>query len=118
MKKIGFLLPVLAFLAAGDALARETTAAATVAATVLTNGKVYTLDPGQRWAEAVAIKSGKISFVGSSEEALQYRGGDTEVIDLGGKMVLPGTERSPRTSRLRFYRAAVRMRVPPRFKCR
>ena len=90
MRKVGFLLPVLACLAAGEALARDTAGAALVADTVLTNGKVYTLDSGQAWAEAVAIKDGKISFVGSSEQAEQYQGGNTEIIDLDGKMVLPG----------------------------
>ena len=90
MRKIGFLLPVLACLAAGEAPARDAAGAALVADTVLTNGKVYTLDSGQAWAEAIAIKDGKISFVGSSEQAKRYQGGNTKIIDLDGKMVLPG----------------------------
>ena len=90
MKKIGFLLPVLACLAAGDGLARDAAGAITVADIVLTNGKVYTLAPAQPWAEAIAIKGANISFVGSSQEAEQYLGEETKTIDLDGKMVLPG----------------------------
>ena len=57
---------------------------------VLTNGVVYTVDDNDTIAEAVAIKDGKIIFVGSSNDAKAYIGTDTEVVDLEGKMVLPG----------------------------
>ncbi|MEM1112114.1 MAG: amidohydrolase [Pseudomonadota bacterium] len=58
--------------------------------TVFINGAVYTLDPEREWAEAVAVTDGHISKVGTSAEvsALVSRG--TEVIDLDGKMLLPG----------------------------
>ncbi len=57
---------------------------------VLTNGVVYTVDENDTIAEAVAIKDGKIVFVGSSNDVKAYIGTGTEVIDLEGKMVLPG----------------------------
>ena len=57
---------------------------------VFTNAKVYTVDESQPWAEAVAVRDGKIVFVGSSEEATLYIGDSTEVSDLDGKMMLPG----------------------------
>lgn len=57
---------------------------------VFTNGKIYTVNEAQPWAEAVAIKGNNIVFVGSSEEADALVGDNTEVIDLGGKMMLPG----------------------------
>ncbi|UCC82540.1 MAG: amidohydrolase [Gemmatimonadota bacterium] len=41
-------------------------------------------------AEAVAIRDGKLVFVGSNDGASAYRGADTEVLDLDGSTVLPG----------------------------
>jgi predicted amidohydrolase YtcJ len=40
--------------------------------------------------EAVAIASGRIVFVGSTKKARAYIGPDTKVLDLGGRMVMPG----------------------------
>lgn len=57
---------------------------------VFTNGKVYTVNDAQPWAEAVAIKGNKIVFVGSNKEAKAFIGDSTVVEDLGGKMMLPG----------------------------
>ena len=42
------------------------------------------------WAEAIAINDKKISFVGTNDEVENYISDDTQVIDLDGKMVLPG----------------------------
>ncbi|WP_298536674.1 amidohydrolase [uncultured Algibacter sp.] len=57
---------------------------------VFTNGKVYTVNKNEPWAESVAIKDDKIVFVGSSEEAKKYIDEHTETTDLNGKMMLPG----------------------------
>ena len=57
---------------------------------VLTNGKIYTVEKDQPWVDAVAIKDGKYLFVGTSEGAKSYIGESTEVIDLAGKMAMPG----------------------------
>ena len=57
---------------------------------VLTNGVVYTVDEARTVAEAVAVKGDSIVFVGSAEAAEDWIGKDTEVVDLGGKLVLPG----------------------------
>ncbi|KAF7764743.1 hypothetical protein PCIT_b0799 [Pseudoalteromonas citrea] len=61
-----------------------------IATKVFTNGEVYTVNPAQPWAEAVALKGNKIIFVGSSEGAKAYLGDKTHVIDLKGKMMMPG----------------------------
>ena len=58
--------------------------------TVLTNGKIYTVNESQPWAEAVAIQDGKIRFVGSAANVGQFHGEQTQVIDLAGKMAMPG----------------------------
>jgi hypothetical protein len=56
----------------------------------LTGGKIYTVDGERSWAEAVAIKDGRIVFVGSSKDAKAHIGKDTTVVDLEGRMVVPG----------------------------
>ncbi|MGD8727945.1 MAG: amidohydrolase [Gemmatimonadales bacterium] len=57
---------------------------------VLTNGRVYTLDEAQPWAEAVAIRGDRILAVGSNGDISRYVGAETETIDLGGAFALPG----------------------------
>ena len=57
---------------------------------VLQNGRVYTVDASKPWAEALAIRAGKITFVGADSEVKSLIGSDTRVIDLKGKMVMPG----------------------------
>ena len=56
---------------------------------VLTNGKIFTANESEPWAEAVVLKGNKIAYVGSNEKALQQAEG-AEVEDLGGKLVTPG----------------------------
>ena len=57
---------------------------------VFTNGKVYTVNENQPWAEAVAIKNGQFLVVGSASDMDAVTGQTTEVIDLGGDFVMPG----------------------------
>ena len=56
---------------------------------VLINGKFFTSNDKQPWAEAVVIKGNKIAYVGSSEEALKQAEG-AKAEDLGGRLVTPG----------------------------
>ena len=62
----------------------------TAADRVLLNGAVYTVNAEQSWAEAVAIKDGKIIYVGDNEGAGAYVSTESEIIDLAGQMLLPG----------------------------
>jgi predicted amidohydrolase YtcJ len=57
---------------------------------VLLNGFVWTVDPDQPKAEALAVKGNKILSVGSGSEIKKMIGDDTRVIDLKGAFVLPG----------------------------
>ncbi len=57
---------------------------------VLTNGKIYTVNEQQPWAEAVAVKGRDIVYVGDNAGAQAFIGDDTIVADLGGKLMLPG----------------------------
>lgn len=54
------------------------------------NGYVYTVDPGNPVSEAVAVKGSQIIFVGNSSDAEQYSGPETRIINLSGRMLMPG----------------------------
>lgn len=57
---------------------------------VLLNGKIFTVDAAQPWAQAAAIRDGRFVAVGKDEEIKKLVGRETEVIDLGGQLALPG----------------------------
>ncbi|WP_449280925.1 amidohydrolase [Leucobacter sp.] len=57
---------------------------------ILTGGRVYTVDPAQPWAEAIAVSGRRIAAVGTSAEVAALAGPDTEVRDLGGAFLMPG----------------------------
>ncbi len=57
---------------------------------VLTNGIIYTVDDRDSVEEAVAIKEGRILFIGAAHQVEKYIGAATVRIDLQGKMVIPG----------------------------
>ncbi len=54
------------------------------------NGAVYTVDPARPRAQSVAVRAGRIVAVGSDEDVRELLGPATEVIDLKGRMLLPG----------------------------
>ncbi|PSJ56474.1 amidohydrolase [Pseudaminobacter soli (ex Li et al. 2025)] len=58
--------------------------------TVLVNGRIYTMDPERRWAEAVAIADGRILAVGNEGDVRRHAGANTLVVDLEGRMAMPG----------------------------
>jgi predicted amidohydrolase YtcJ len=58
--------------------------------TVFKNGNIYTVNERQPHAEAIAIKAGRVIFVGSNADAKKYEGKQTRVVDLQGHMVVPG----------------------------
>jgi hypothetical protein len=57
---------------------------------VLFNGKIFTVDAAQPWAQAAAIRDGKFVAVGKEEEVKKLIGKETQVIDLRGRLALPG----------------------------
>lgn len=75
------------FLAVSIALAQSN---ATPADLIVTHGKVYTVNPAQPWAEAVAVKDGKIVAVGKTDDVLKLRGKSTLIISAKSHLVLPG----------------------------
>ena len=57
---------------------------------ILHNGKIVTVDAAFSVQQAVAVKGGRITAVGSDRAVLAERGPRTRVIDLHGRTVLPG----------------------------
>jgi predicted amidohydrolase YtcJ len=58
--------------------------------TVLKNGRIYTMDADQPWAEALAISGGRLVYVGDAAGIADYIGPSTNTLDIAGKMVMPG----------------------------
>lgn len=56
---------------------------------ILTDARVYTVDARKPWAEAVAIRGGRIVAVGSTAEVARWKGADTRVVDLHGRLLMP-----------------------------
>jgi predicted amidohydrolase YtcJ len=57
---------------------------------VLRNGKIVTLDDGRPEAQALAARDGRIVAIGSDADVEALIGADTRVIDLGGRLAIPG----------------------------
>ncbi len=79
-------LAVWALILAGASLAQTKPAADLI----ITNGKVWTVDKSLPTAQAVAVLGDRIVAVGSAAEIAVWRGPRTQLIDAGGKLVLPG----------------------------
>jgi predicted amidohydrolase YtcJ len=56
---------------------------------VLTGGAVYTMNAARSWAEAVAVRKGRIVYVGTDVGARVFVGPRTRAFSLGGRLVLP-----------------------------
>ncbi len=65
-----------------------------VADLVFRNGAVYTVDAARSWASAVAVAGNRIVYVGTDGGAAPFVGAGTRVVDLGGRMMLPGFQDS------------------------
>lgn len=103
MRRVAFSLRLaaLSLVAAGCCLAGAQ-ARPRAADTVMLNGRILVFHgieqkagtaPGAerpRFAQAIAITDGRIVFIGSGRKAKRYAGPKTQVIDLEGRMVMPG----------------------------
>ena len=65
-------------------------AGAQPADTVFTNGPIYTVSDTQPWASALAVDDGEIVYVGDGAGLAPFIGPETRVIDLAGRLALPG----------------------------
>lgn len=57
---------------------------------IVTNARVYTVNPQQKWAEAIAVRGDKIVAVGDRKQIEILGGPQTRVIDGGHRLLLPG----------------------------
>jgi hypothetical protein len=57
---------------------------------VYRNGRIYTVNPMQPWAEAIAVSGGRIVAIGDNNLVEGSVGKQTKVVNLGGAFVLPG----------------------------
>ncbi|MFK7740376.1 MAG: amidohydrolase [Planctomycetota bacterium] len=57
---------------------------------VLRNGKIVTVDERRGTVQALAARGGRILAVGSDENVRRFIGGETRVIDLRGRLAVPG----------------------------
>ena len=74
---------------------------------VLTGGTIYTVDAARSWAQALAIRGGRIVYVGDDDDAAAFVGPATRVVPLGGRYAMPGFHDShlhPLTGGMRLLR--------------
>lgn len=57
---------------------------------IITNGRIATLNSRQPSASAIATRGGKIAAIGSAADVEKLRGPNTQVIDAGGRTIVPG----------------------------
>jgi predicted amidohydrolase YtcJ len=82
----GSILALLAWFSSAGAEAEEQAKADVV----LRNGKIYTADKTRSIRQAIAFRGNTILAVGSDQDMAPLTGAETKVIDLAGKLVLPG----------------------------
>ena len=58
--------------------------------TIVINARIYTVNSKQPWAEALAVRDGKILTIGTNKEVLSHKGPLTKTIDAQQHLVLPG----------------------------
>lgn len=84
------ILRFAALACAGLLYGESNVAAAEPPDLILHHGKIATVDAKFSLAEAIAIQDRKIVQVGTNDEVLATKGPATRLVDLGGKLVLPG----------------------------
>jgi len=88
MKRMG--LPLLFLLVFSGDFLSAAAEEGLMADLVLVNGRIFTVNAAQPWAQAVAIRGSRFVLVGSDEQARKLVGSGTQVIDLQGRLALPG----------------------------
>jgi predicted amidohydrolase YtcJ len=84
--------------------------ATTSADLIITNAKVAVMDASRNFAEAIAVKDGKVLQTGTTEDILALKGNSTKVLDAKGKTLIPGLNDSHLhlTRGGRFFNAELR----------
>src|SRR5216110_1131133 len=74
----------------GCAMSPQASTPSTGADLILTRGRITTLDRRRPSASSVAVKDGRFLSVGSDADVMEHRSETTRVIDLRGRVVIPG----------------------------
>jgi len=90
MRRLALSAFVLFLLLAGGASAEEGVRVELAPDLILVNAKVLTFDKDERVVEAVAMKRDRILALGANDSIRALAGSRTEIIDAGGRLVLPG----------------------------
>jgi predicted amidohydrolase YtcJ len=89
-RRIGTLITLMLTVSVTALLLQARGQVTTPADLVLTNGRVVTVEDAQPEAQALAIDGDKITALGSVDEMKKYVGPNTQVIDLQGRLAIPG----------------------------
>ncbi|HXT14262.1 MAG TPA: amidohydrolase [Gemmatimonadaceae bacterium] len=76
--------------ASANAFAQRPAPTAQRADLIVTNARIYTVDDNHPFVEAMAVREGRVTFVGSAREAMLLRDPSTRVVDAGGHTIIPG----------------------------
>lgn len=88
--KLFIVLTLLILLSLSLSVIETPLYADTKADTIFKNGNIYTVNDRQPHAEAIAVKNGKIIYVGSNRLVKRFQTSTTRVVDLQGNTVVPG----------------------------
>ena len=80
-------LAALAALCFAAALSAQAPAPADL---IITDARIYTVDDAHPFAEAMAVRGGKIAFVGSERDAMALRARRRACVDYAGRTIVPG----------------------------
>ncbi len=94
MRPIRLLAAIVMFSAAGMTTLGQEGRWTPAADWILTGGQVVTVDREFSLHRAIAVKDGKIIAVGTEQEVRKYAGAATRILNLAGKVVLPGLQDS------------------------
>lgn len=84
------LVVLIVALAAGLPTACAPATVSDAADVIFERGRIYTVDETLPWADAVAVKDGRIVAVGDSAAVAPFAGPGTEIVDLEGRFMMPG----------------------------
>jgi predicted amidohydrolase YtcJ len=93
MSEVIFMRPLftaILLIAAASMPGLASSAADNKADLVVTGARIYTATPTHTYAQALAVRDGKIVFVGSNSEAAAWVGPQTKTENLHGELILPG----------------------------
>lgn len=90
MIKFGLTAAFLVTLTSSAPAALAATSGSAPADTIYRNGYVYTVDAKDSVQQALAVRAGRIVYVGDDAGTQAYTGKKTRVIDLQGRMLMPG----------------------------